>query len=106
MATAFELLTKTVADQLALQEEKKPKVKADKYRLVEGKYESYRMFKIPEHWNTDNIVIQFDSLFYDGELMEVDMTDLCEGDGRAQVEDCDDDIEEWFDCEDSEDDEE
>jgi len=96
--TAFESLTKIVAEQFAFQE-KKPKVKADKYRLIEASYETYRIIKIPEHWDTDKILVRFDSVFYEGRCVDVDMTDVVNGDGKAEIEDCDDDIEQWFDCE-------
>jgi hypothetical protein len=77
-----------------------------KYKCVQVTYKAYKILKVPIEWNVEDIGMVWDKIYYKDEEVEVDMVEDMEMKRPDSIDDMDDDVENWFDCEDSEDSEE
>ena len=79
-----------------VKEPKKPR-----YKCVQATYTSYKILRVPVEWDAKDISMVWDNVFYKDEEVAVEMHQDDYVKRPDKIEECDDDVENWFDCEDS-----
>jgi hypothetical protein len=72
-----------------------------KYKCVQVTYKAYKILRIPIEWNVEDIGVVWDKIYYKEEEVAVEMVEDMEMKYPDSIEDMDDDVEKFFDCEDS-----
>ena len=70
-----------------------------KYKVVKVTYEVYKLLKIPDDWDTEQIGIFWNKVSYRGQVANVEINEPEQHlDSPNTIQDMDCDVEEWFDC--------